>query len=161
MFRGRALREQGEQLAADLELARTRSEILGVPHRVLLDLDGRAWRMEWLVTEAEARGEVTPDSVAPVSTDEHLDLAPPRGETPEFRPVPLTFGQTSLLDEHVAALRVETSGGPLVHGAVSIEFERDGSVEPVAIVLSDDDGHAVVLEVEALEDEVQVRDRER
>jgi len=159
MFRGRALREQALTLAADLELARTRAQILGVPHRVLLDLDGRAWRMDWLVTEAEARGEVAPDTVKASSRDERLDLTPPRGETPEFRPVPLTFGHAMTLAADVTSVRVETSEGPLTRGAVPISFERDGSAEPLVVVFADDAGHAVALEVEALEEEVQVRDR--
>jgi len=159
MFRSRALREQGAALAADLELARTRAQILGVPHRVLLDLDGRAWRMDWLVTEAEARGEVAPDTVATSSSDERLDLTPPRGETPEYRPVPLSFGHVTAFASDVATARVETSAGPLTRGAVPIAFERDGSAEPLIVVLADDAGHAVELEIEALEEEVQVRDR--
>lgn len=159
-FRGRAVREQGTQLAADLELARTRAQILGIPHRVLLDLDGRGWRMDWLVTEAEALGAAPAETSLATSGDERLSLAPPRGETPEFRPVPITFGHAMLFSDEVAVARVETAGGPLTRGAVSIEFERDGSAEPLVVVLADDGGRGVELTIEALEEEVQVHDRE-
>lgn len=159
MFRGRALREQALQLAADLELARTRAQILGVPHRVLLDLDGRAWRMDWLVTEAEALGTALPEPDRASSPDEGLLVAAPRGDAPAFWPVPLSFGHATAFADDVTAAWVETSAGPLTRGAVSIELERDGSAEPLRVVLSDDAGHAVELGIEALEDEVQVRDR--
>ncbi len=161
---GRPLRLQAERLAADLELARNRSQLLGVPHRVWIDLDAGAWRTEWLVTEAEARGETPPEAAAneaePASLRERLDLSPPLGEAPEFRPVPTGFGQASVLDEGLRIARIETTEGPLQQGAAGIVFEVDGSSEPLLLVLSDDDGRSIALQIEALEEEVHVQETE-
>lgn len=161
---GRPLRTQAERLAADLELARNRSQLLGVPHRVLIDFDARAWRTEWLVTEAEALGEIPAESSAaaadPDAERERLDLSPPRSEAPEFRPVPSAFGLTSELDDGLTIERIETTEGPLAKGAAGIVFDVDGSSEPLTVVLGDAHGRALALQIEALEEEVRVREME-
>jgi hypothetical protein len=108
-----------------------------------------------------ARGEEAPDAALASSRDEHLSLVPSRSEAPEFRPVPLSFGHAMAFSDEIASARVETSAGPLLHGPVSIVFERDGSAEPLVVVLAGEAGRGVELEIEPLEDEVQVRDREK
>lgn len=158
---GRALRNQAELLAADLELARERSLVLGVPHRVVVDLDAGAWRTEWFVTEAEALGDAStadaPREGGDVSGD-RLDLAPPRGDEAAYYPVPLSFGRDTRLEGDAVFVRLDTASGPVTQGRVAIVFERDGSTDPLVIVLSDPDGHEVQLDLETLDEQVEVRD---
>jgi type II secretion system protein H len=161
---GRPLRAQAERLASDLEFARVRSVLLGVPHRVVIDLDGGAWRVEWLVTESEALGqEVKSESPANGGFDprHRLDLSAPRGETPEYRPVPANVGMISVLEDELAFSRIDTSQGPVNRGTVAVGFERDGTADPVRVVLADSRGHVVAVEVQPLEEAVRVHDVER
>ncbi len=160
----RPLRSQAQLLAADLEFARVRSVLLGVPHRVVIDLDHGAWHVEWLVTEAEALGkEVQTESAASGGSDpkHRLDLSAPRGETPEYRPVPAKMGATSALEDELVFSRIDTTQGPVNRGTVAVGFERDGTADPVRVVLADARGHVVAVEVEPLEEEVWVHDAER
>jgi len=160
----RPLRAQAQRLASDLEFARVRSVLLGVPHRVVIDLDGGAWRVEWLVTEAEALGkEVKTEDAASGDFDprQRLDLSPPRGETPEYRPVPASVGATSALDDEFVFSRIDTTQGPVNRGTVAVGFERDGSADPLRVVLADSHGHVVAVDVQPLEEAVRVRDAER
>ncbi|HTF33860.1 MAG TPA: GspH/FimT family pseudopilin [Myxococcota bacterium] len=161
----RPLRAQAENLASDLEFARVRSILLGVPHRVVIDLDGGAWRVEWLVTEAEALGkEVKTDGSAAgggFDPRHRLDLSPPRGETPQYHPVPANVGTISVLEDELTFSRIDTSQGPVNRGTVAVGFERDGTADPVRIVLADSRGHVVAIEVQPLEEAVRVHDVER
>lgn len=155
----RALHDQATRLAADLELARERTIMTGIPHRVLLDLDGAAYRVEWLVTEAEALGEEPAADAAPLdlSSRERLDLSPPRGETPEFRPLPNEFGRVSVLNDEVAFAAVETARERIERGAVSVGFDADGTAEATAITLTDVAGRKLVLDIATLDELVRIR----
>ncbi len=154
-LRERRLRHAGERLAAQLELARHRSVITGVPHRVLLDLDEVAYRVEWL-----GGGE----SGMPVRVDlDSLDLrgasplplaAPPRGNR-EFEPIPGLFGRFEQLPEPLVFAGLETVDGWIVRGESSVEFSGDGSASPVEIVIEDASGDRVVLAVLPLDDAVR------
>lgn len=156
----RVLREQANRLANDLEFARQRSVMTAIPHRLLLDLDGAAYRVEWFVTESEALGEETPgpDLDAELSAQKNLDLAPPRGGERSFHPLPTELGRTALLTDGIEFAGVETDQGPVEQGAVSITFERDGTVSPTTIVLVDGSGNRVSLELQPLDDAVLVQD---
>jgi len=160
----RPLRAQAERLASDLEFARVRSVLLGVPHRVVIDLDGGAWHVEWLVTQAEALGqEVQADGSASEGSDprHRLDLSAPRGETPAYRPVPANVGETSVLEDELVFSRIDTTQGPVNRGTVAVGFERDGTADPVRVVLADARGHVVAIEVQPLEETVWVHDAAR
>lgn len=160
----RPLRAQAENLASDLEFARVRSVLLGVPHRVVIDLDGGAWRVEWLVTEAEALGQEVKTESSPgggFDPRRRLDLSAPRGETPQYHPVPENRGTTSVLEDELTFSRIDTSQGPVNRGTVAVGFERDGTADPVRVILADARGHVVAVEVQPLEEAVQVHDVER
>ncbi len=160
----RPLRAQAERFASDLELARVRTVLLGVPHRVVIDLEGGAWRVEWLVTEAEALGEKTPSALEPAAAANpraRLDLTPPLGETPEYRPVPVSAGRTSTLEDDLVFSRIDTTQGPVNRGKVAIGFERDGTADPTRVLLADEHGHTVAVDVEPLEETVRVHDVEK
>jgi type II secretion system protein H len=160
----RPLRAQAARLAADLEFARVRSVLLGVPHRVVIDLDGGAWHVEWLVTQAEALGQDAqsdPSAGQAYDPKQRLDLSAPRGETPEYRPVPAQVGQASVLEDQLVFSRIDTSEGPVNRGTVAVGFERDGTADPVRIVLADGRGHVVAVDVQPLEETVGVYDAAR
>jgi hypothetical protein len=131
-----------------------------VPHRLLLDLDGAAYRVEWFVTEAEALGEepAPPDLDTELSAQKRIDLTPPRGEERAFHPLPSQLGRTVILTDGIEFAGVETDRGPVSHGAVTITFGRDGTVEPTSIVLMDGSGHRLALDLAPLDEAVLVRD---
>jgi type II secretion system protein H len=157
---GAQLRDQANHLANDLEFARQRTVMTAVPHRLLLDLDGAAYRVEWLVTDAEALGEETPapDLDAELSDQKNLDLKPPRGSERSFHPLPTALGRTVILTDGIEFASVETGQGAVDRGAVTVTFERDGTVDPTSIVLTDASGHRVALELAPLDEAVLVRD---
>lgn len=152
------LRDQANQLANDLEYARQRTVMTAFPHRLFLDLDGAAYRVEWLVTDAEAEGrdDPPPDLDAELSGEKKLDLAPPRGGERSFRPLPTQLGRTALLTDGIEFAAVDAGEGPVSRGAVTVTFERDGTVEPTRIVLMDASGHRVALDLAPLDEAVVV-----
>jgi type II secretion system protein H len=158
-----ALDDHARTLAADLEFARQRSVMTGVPHRVRLDLDEGAWRLEW---EVAAEAEPEPDE-EPVATGVlgvsrgPLDLAPPRRPELAFLPLPAGVGREERLAPSIYLESVVTGEGVADEGSVGVAFEPDGTAEPAEIVLRDESGFGVVLEVRALADAVRVRDAER
>jgi type II secretion system protein H len=155
-----ALRNQANHLANDLEFARQRTVMTAVPHRLLLDLDGAAYRVEWLVTEAEALGQDAPgpDLDAELSGQKKLDLKPPRGEERSFHPLPTQLGRTVVLADGIEFASVDAGQGPVGRGAVSITFDRDGTVDPTTIVLTDGSGHSMALDLAPLDEAVVVHD---
>ena len=56
LLSSRRLQQQAEQISAQLELARQRAIVTGIPHRLAIDLEGGSYWLEWYVTEAEATG---------------------------------------------------------------------------------------------------------
>lgn len=156
----RALREQANHLANDLEFARQRTVMTGVPHRLLLDIDGAAYRVEWFVTEAESRGEVppAPDLDAELSGAKNLDLAPPRATERSFHPLPTLIGRTVVLSDGIEFGGIETDAGAISQGAVTIAFERDGTVQPTTILLVDASGNRMTLDLAPLDEAVLVND---
>jgi prepilin-type N-terminal cleavage/methylation domain-containing protein len=156
----RALREQANQLANDLEYARQRTVMTAIPHRVLLDLDGAAYRVEWFVTDAEAAGErpAPPDLDAELSAEKKLDLTPPRDGERSYKPLPSQIGRTVVLGDGIEFGGVETDAERIDRGAVGIGFERDGSAEATTVLLFDASGNRVALDLEPLDDVVGIRD---
>ena len=159
---GRALRDSTDALAARIELARQRTVITGVPHRVWIDLDGGSYRLEWLVTEAEALGEEEP--LEPEAFDLRsqlpLPLEAPRGAERAFRPLPGSLGREELLEDSLGFRGVETPTGWLERGGTSIEFAMDGTTEAAAVILDDDSGRTLVIDVLPLAEAVRVSDAE-
>lgn len=159
---GRALRDAADDLAARLELARQRSVMTGIPHRVFLDLDEAAYRVEWLASEAEQTGDEAPPEAEPVALDLRgdapLPLSPPQQAEREFRPLPGSLGQDSLLARDLAFRGVETPEGWVERGQAVVEFETDGTADWTLVALDDDAGHGLEIEVLPLAEAVRVRD---
>jgi type II secretion system protein H len=152
----RALRDDAKRLAARLELARQRSVVTAVPHRLVLDLDEGGWQLEWLGS-AEAQPDEAlfdPASQAPLSLE-----APPASAL-AYAPLDGPLGRFTPLDDDVDFQGVETPEGWIKQGQAFIEFDRDGSTTWTSIVLGNQDGDTLELELLPLADVVRIRDAE-
>ena len=89
-----------------------------------------------------------------------IPMAPPRAGMREFRPLPGMFGRPNPIEDSLLFQAVETPDGSVDRGEAFVEFERDGTASPTEIVLGDDDGHALALEVLPLADAVRIHDVE-
>jgi type II secretion system protein H len=160
---GVTLRSAADVLAARLELARQRAVMTGIPHRVWIDLDGAAYRLEWFVTDAEELGDDAPLQPEPLDLrgQTPLPLEAPRGEAPSFRPLPGLLGRDEVLEESLAFRGIETPGGWTDEGEAAIEFAPDGTAEYGTVVLDDESGRSLAVEVLPLAEAVRVGDAER
>jgi type II secretion system protein H len=156
-LRRRALRNEAQQIASQLELARQRAIVTGVPHRVWLELDEAEYRLEWLAQDPEqaepAAEELEPDLVG----NTPLDLSAPPMRVLEYRPIPGHFGNLQIVAEPFYFEAVETTQGRIERGQVSVEFARDGSAEYTEIYLEDAAGDRVALDVHPLDERVRIR----
>lgn len=154
----RVMANEAQQLAASLEFARQRSVMTGVSHRVVIDVEEGSYWLEWLVSEAEASGEeaLQETPVYELGEWQAVPMAPPVTAARQYRPLPGELGHATLLREIIHIEAVETAGGFLERGAVNITFERDGTSESAAILLADEDGQIVRLEIAPLADRVRI-----
>jgi type II secretory pathway pseudopilin PulG len=159
---GRALQAAAEDLASRLELARQRTVVTGIPHRVWIDLEGSAYRLEWLVGDAEAGGETTPPEAPALDLRGRtpLPLEAPRDLTRSFRPVPGILGRDELLEASLAFRGVETPEGFADRGQAAIEFAPDGTADPTSVLVEDESGHALAIDVLPLAEAIRVGDAE-
>jgi len=159
---GRSLRNASDALAARIELARQRTVMTGVPHRVWIDLDNVSYRLEWFVTQAEAQGEDEPVEPEPLDLrgETPLPLEAPRGAERAFRPFPGDLGRDLVLEDSLVFRGVETPTGWVERGGTSIEFGTDGTTEAAAVILDDDSGRTLVIDVLPLAEAVRVSDAE-
>ncbi len=135
-LQGRGLRNEALQMAGQLELARQRSVMTGVPHRVLIDLDAGSYRLEWLVTEAQALGEPEPE-IQPLdlSPDVPLPLRAPSSGRREYHSAPPPLGKDHWLDDSFRFAGMETPEGWLQQGDAFIGFDRDGTSVAATVVM--------------------------
>jgi type II secretory pathway pseudopilin PulG len=145
-----------QDLAATFAFTRQRAVATAVPHRVVIDLDRAAY---WIELQPEAPDAfAAPASAAPVDGGARpIQLAAPRADALEYRPLPGPFGRPERLREPVRVDSVETlAAGALREGQVAIVFEADGTADPALIVLANEDGDAYVLRLARLADEVRI-----
>jgi type II secretion system protein H len=156
----RILDDAAKELANGLEFARARAVMTGIPHRVLLDLDGSAWRIEVyglppggadVALEADPTVAATAAPGAPAP----LALAPQGQSELEFLPLPGTLGDDATLDARIGFEVVETPEGSFDEGLLQIVFEADGTSEPARIALASESGGHVTLLVAPLADTVR------
>ena len=154
----RATQDEAKQLAANLEFARQRSVMTGVPHRLVIDVEGGSYWLEWLVSEARARGEedLVGQPVYELGGRTEVPMSPPEAAQRIYRALPGSLGHSALVRETVRIDGIETSGGFLERGLVNIVFERDGSSESARILLSDADGHSIGIEIAPFADTVRI-----
>jgi prepilin-type N-terminal cleavage/methylation domain-containing protein len=154
----RALAHQAEQIANQLELARQRSVVTAIPHRLLIDLDAGAYRIEWQDPGPEdPTPAVPPPDPFGGSQASVLDLAPPTTQVRPFAPLPGLFGRFTYLEPSLIFGGVETPEGWIEGGEVVIGFDRDGTSEYAEIVLDHADGASLILDVLPLVDAVRIR----
>lgn len=155
-LRERRLRHAAERLAAELELARQRAVVTGIPHRVLFDLEGGVYRLEWLGANDE-------EELLPVAADAEYDLrggtalpleAPQRSAL-EFAPLPDSFGNFRDFEGGIAVSGLDTAEGFIERGQAAVTFERDGTAAYTEIVLEEPGGARQALAVLPLEDSVR------
>jgi prepilin-type N-terminal cleavage/methylation domain-containing protein len=156
-LRRRALRAEARQIAAQLELARQRAIVTGIPHRLWLELDEAEYRLEWL-TEDPAEAEVAA-AEAEIDLDGNtpLSLAAPPVPVLEYRPIPGNFGNLQVVSDPFYFEAVETQQGRITSGQVSVEFARDGTADYTEIYLQTADGDHVALDVHPLDERVRIR----
>ncbi len=154
----RAMEDEAKQLAANLEFARQRSVMTGVPHRLVIDVEGGSYWLEWLVSEARALGEedLLELPVYELGGRQEIPMAPPRAAERSYHALPGSLGHTARVREIVRIDGIETAGGFLERGLVNIVFERDGTSESAQILLSDQDGHSIGIEIAPLADTVRI-----
>jgi hypothetical protein len=153
----RVVRREAELIVATIDMARQRSVMTALPHRLWLDIDTGTYRLEWLQSEA-ADTEATSEEAAPGSDAPTLSLAPPPRAETAYEPVPGYFGKLQELAIDVEFEGVETPGGWVDLGDATISFERDGTSSFTTIVLAGADGQRLSLEILPLADTVRVVD---
>jgi prepilin-type N-terminal cleavage/methylation domain-containing protein len=159
-LRRRALRNEAQQIASQLELARQRAIVTGVPHRLWLELDEAEYRLEWLAMDpADAALDELPAEPPELDLagNTPLDLSAPPARVLEYRPVPGNFGSLQVVADPFYFEAVETSQGRIDRGQVAVEFGRDGTAEDTSIYLEDAQGDRVALDIHPLDERVQVR----
>jgi type II secretory pathway pseudopilin PulG len=159
--RDRALRHQAQRLAGQLEFARQRAVVTGIPHRLLIDLEGAAFRLEWLESGADP---APPKPIDPPEYDVRgatpLPLAAPQAAREEYKPVPGRFGNFQYLDPELSFVGIETPEGWIERGDSFIVFDRDGTASYTEIFIDDPSGRQIALDVMPLADAVRIRDVE-
>lgn len=158
-LRERRLGNEAIRLAAEIEFARQRSVVTGVPHRVLFDLEDAGYRIEWLAAgaapeEAVALGDLDLNGASALPL-----AAPPRAER-EFEPIPGRFGEFVWIDEPLYIAGLETAEGWIERGDQFLEFAEDGSASHTEIVIEDGSGRRIVLAVLPLDEVVRFVDED-
>jgi type II secretion system protein H len=154
----RSLRNQARTLVAQIELARQRAIVTGVPHRVYIDIDEGAYRIEWMGRDQAADAAFDePAPAATVTSDAFtLDLTAPRAEERSFAPIAGSLGRFKFLDDGSFFAGVETGGGWVDNGDTFIRFEQDGSGDATTISLEHEAGYAATLDVLPLASTIRV-----
>jgi type II secretion system protein H len=153
----RNMRNQARRMVAQIELARQRAIVTGIPHRLFIDIEGGAYRIEWLTSEADAAGGMDEfDAGLDEYGEVAMDLTAPRAAERSYQPLEGTTGRFILLDDSSDFAGVETTGGWVSDGETFIRFERDGSADATTIVIEHESGLEATLEVLPLADTVRV-----
>jgi prepilin-type N-terminal cleavage/methylation domain-containing protein len=159
----RTLRSQARLMAAQLELARQRAVITGIPHRLLIDLDGGGYRLEWLRAEPGTEPAAAPPEGPPeydVRGGTPLPLAAPAEARREYQPVPGSFGKFLYLESNLEFAGLQTPEGWIKRGDAFVGFDRDGTASYTEIVIQDASGRRITLDVLPLDDAVRLRNDE-
>lgn len=158
-LQSRSLHNQAGKLVAQIELARQRAIVTGIPHRIFIDIENGAYRIEWLGRNEDPGDAFEQSSSAAAVTSDTftLDLTAPRSEERAFEPLAGSLGRFKLLDDASFFARIETTGGWMDAGETTIRFEQDGSADATTIVLEHEAGFAATLEVLPLASTIRVQ----
>lgn len=142
--------EEGKEIGALLELARSSAIVSGTPQRVVLDLDNATY---W--AESGEAAALPPEPLVWSDVDP-LPLIAPRPESSGWRPLAGPLGRPTALRSEVAFAGIETQAGALEEGLYAIAFRGDGRSEPARVWLVASDETRVLLEVAPLADVIRV-----
>jgi len=154
----REVRDHAVLLAASLEFARERAVMTGIPHRLMLDLDQRAWWLEW-------EPPATPTHAVPAAAPgprrwaekRQLPLAAPASaHARPFEPLPRPYGAPHVFPDAVRFVEVESGKGSIREGRTWIRFDPDGSARATRVLLEDPEGRQVLLEVAPLAQAIRI-----
>jgi prepilin-type N-terminal cleavage/methylation domain-containing protein len=149
-----------QQLAGGLFLARQRAVATGTPHRAVVDLDAGIWWLEQLPEQASWIPPPPPDAEAAARRE--ILLAAPQAPPAEYVPLPGSLGRPRQLPDEVHFASVETlAAGAQLSGQVALVFEPDGTADPALVLLANDHGHVVQLQLARLADEIRIADAPR
>jgi type II secretion system protein H len=162
IVRDRALRDQARLLAAQLELARQRAVVTGIPHRLLIDLERGGYRLEWLAGQEEPQPTALPNDAFGYDVDGStpLPLAAPQITRAEFQPVPGGLGEFRYLESDLSFTGIDTPEGWIERGDTFVAFDGDGTGAYTEIVIDDGAGREIALEILPLADAVRILDAE-
>ena len=156
----RRLQQAALRLAAEIELARQRAVVTGIPHRLLFDLQNRVYRIEWLGNDRPEDRPIPAALEYDTQQGSHLPLQPPPELAQEFDAVPDSFGNFRNFDGDVFVAGLETANGWVERGLADVVFERDGTAAYTEIVLQDRGGARRTLAVLPLDDAVRFVEKE-
>jgi len=162
----RILRDEAETIAASLEFARQRAVMTGAPHRLLIDLEEGAYRVEWYTTEEQAFAKIRNDEEVPALSERidildetgPLDLRPPARSEREYYPVShRKLGTFNWIDDATYFVGLKSPGGWSESGDAWIVFQSDGTTENTLLEMADADDNHLTLEIEPMLDRVRTR----
>lgn len=142
--------EEGREIGALLELARSSAIVSGRPQRVMLDLDNATY---WAESGA---AQFPPAEPLAWSEVDPLPLVAPRAETTGFVPLSGPLGRPTPLRAEVAFAGVETDAGTAEDGVYALAFAGDGSAQAARVWLEASDATRVLIEVAPLADVIRV-----
>jgi prepilin-type N-terminal cleavage/methylation domain-containing protein len=154
--KARIVEGAAEQLAGGFYLARQRAVATGTQHRAVVDLDTGLWWLEQLPEQASWIPAVVPEGEA---ARREIQLAAPQAPPAQFVPLPGSLGRPRQLPDEVHFASVETlAAGAQLAGQVALLFEPDGTADPARVLLANEDGDVVQLELARLADEIRIGD---
>lgn len=160
------LEDQAREVARRVQLARERAIMTGAPHRVWLDVEEGAMRVDWFVDEERAsraidggafEPEPPPDAVLDARGRTEISLAPPQSVERDYYPVPNRFGNLDLLPVDYSIVGVDTTEGFIDVGEVQLVFGSDGSTDYAEVFVADAYENRVIVEIQPLLDRVRIR----
>jgi len=149
------LSNSGRGLAREIEYVGQRAVATGRAHRLLVDLDEQAFRVEVMAESERDASTELPEHA------ELLDLSPPLASQ-SFSPVRDRSGDWHWLDDgDVGIDEVVIGDNSVTDGEVGITFAPDGGADPAEIWLIDDGGYELRVRVVAFTGEIHVDESER
>jgi len=155
--RGSGLHDEAVRVAQQLELARQLAVVTGTPHRLLIDVEAGAFRLEWFGDAEAEQAKEAEAPVDPLAPRAGVDLSAPSEEL-SYQPIESRFGADSFLPPEFFFEGLETAEGWFDNGEIALVFDRDGTTDAAELVIADDYGNSLVLEVRPLLDTVRILD---
>lgn len=150
-----ALHNEAVRVAGQLELARQLAVVTGRPHRMWIDVETGVFRLEWFGKASEEESFEDTEPFDPYARRQPIDLSPPEDEF-AYHPVEGRFGSDSRLPSDFFFEGLDTAEGWFDSNEVALVFQGDGTTDAAELVIADDAGNSVVLEVRPLLDTIRI-----